>query len=308
MPTTFRWDVTRREQLGRLVAHPLDAAALRYTEFRPCCARVIAMAGDSRLVFVGRSPELVHDYLTGVLADSSWASRLTLFNVSLNSFSGWTRPNPAELHAIRSQLTEAGLSPSAIASSHRPIALIDVIYAGETFGKLFDLLFRWAKEEGVDGRAVRRRLRVVGITEKSTRGPKTRRWQQLDWAKQFRPGALKGVAISYWLWTYLGDSPRKVSRANPPSRWGDPEMERPPRDASHAEALGVAHAMYVAGRSRAEREAMAASLAAQVAVREPWCRALIAELRGHARRHHSRGTFTGTRLATVRRRSYLPYR
>ena len=288
MPTTFRWDVTRREQLGRLVAHPLDAEALRYPDFRLCCARVIAMAGDSRLVFVGRSPEFIHDYFKGLFADSSWADRLSLFNVSLNSFSGWTQPNATELHAFRSQLTEVGLSPSAIASSDRPIALVDVIHAGETFGKLFGLLFDWAKEDGVDERAVRRRLRVVGITERSTRGPKTMRWQQLDWAKQFRPGALKGVAISYWLWTYLGDSPRKVSRSNPPTRWADPEMSQPPRDASHAQALGIAHAMYVAGRSQIEREAIAGLLSEQVAVRNPWCRTLIAELRGRARRHRAR--------------------
>ena len=74
MHTVFRWNIARREQLGRLVAGEL-APDLSYVieEIRRCCARVIAMAGDSRLVFIGRSPENLHDYLTGALAETSWS-------------------------------------------------------------------------------------------------------------------------------------------------------------------------------------------------------------------------------------------
>jgi hypothetical protein len=303
MPTTFRWNVTRREQLGRLIDDGPDPQQWQIDpEFRRCCARVIAMAGDSNLVFIGRSPERIYDYLQGAFADSSWTNRLTLFNVSLKSYREWLTPSAAEIRAIREHLKEVGLSPAAIASSDRAVALVDLIYVGETFGILFDLLFAWARDERVDDRAVRRRLRIVGITEQSRHGPKTQRWQQLEWARRFRPGALKGVAIPYWLWTSLGDSERKVSRSNPPSRWTDPEMLDPPRESCHKEALGIAHATYIAARSRAERDALRALLSEQVAVREPWCRALIAELRGRARRHRLRGTFTSKRLRTVRRR------
>ena len=58
----FRWDPSRRAQLGTLLR---GEPAERYPEFlddlRECCARVVARADDGRLVFVGRSPESIHD-------------------------------------------------------------------------------------------------------------------------------------------------------------------------------------------------------------------------------------------------------
>ncbi|NLC24613.1 MAG: hypothetical protein GX776_09170 [Oxalobacter sp.] len=38
----------------------------------PCCARIIAFAGNSDLVFVGRSPESFFDLLSGMLFDTTW--------------------------------------------------------------------------------------------------------------------------------------------------------------------------------------------------------------------------------------------
>lgn len=68
----FRWDPSRRAQLGTLLR---GEPAEQYPEFlddlRECCARVLALADDGRLVFVERSPESIHDYLGGALADTS---------------------------------------------------------------------------------------------------------------------------------------------------------------------------------------------------------------------------------------------
>jgi len=285
MPTVFRWNITRREQLGRLITgEPAELHPAMLDELRRCCARVIAMAGDARLVFIGRSPEHLYDYLTGALAHTSWADRLTLLNLSLKS-SGptWIEPDAAAYRVLRGQFAASGLEPRAIAMSARPIALVDLIYGGETFGKLADFLFEWAVDSGVGWRAVRRQLRIVGITERQRRGPKTWRWRTLDWAARFRPSALKGVSVPYWFWTHLGDSEKKVSRANPPARWTDPEMARPPRGPDFAEALRVAVSLHDAGRTRAERDALAAAISAQPAVRCPWCRVLAAELRAASR-------------------------
>ncbi|HEX5076385.1 MAG TPA: hypothetical protein VFW03_24455 [Gemmatimonadaceae bacterium] len=56
MPNVFRWNIARREQLGRLVTgEPVENLPWILEEVRRCAARVIAMAGDSQLVFVGRS-------------------------------------------------------------------------------------------------------------------------------------------------------------------------------------------------------------------------------------------------------------
>jgi hypothetical protein len=280
MHTVFRWNIARREQLGRLVAGEL-APDLSYVieEIRSCCARVIAMAGDSRLAFIGRSPENLYDYLTGALAETSWADRMVLLNLSLKTYGDWIEPSVAARGAIREYFRVLKLDPASIAASEHPIALVDLIYEGETFGRLLEMMFSFAVDAGVDHRAVRRRLRIVGITERSDSGPKTVRWQRLDWASRFRPSALKGVSVPYWFWGFLGDSDTKVSRSNPPSRWADPEMARPPRGPEYAEALGLALALHDAGARRDERESLAALLAKEEAMRYAWLRALVLELK-----------------------------
>lgn len=286
MPNVFRWDITRREQLGRLVLddEPDPWFATILAEVRHCCARVIAMAGDARLVFLGRSPESLHDYLASALARTSWAGRCTLLNISLKgSDCAWTDLDSAARAAFREQFHTCNLAPAAIAASDHPIALVDLIFGGETYGKLTALLFAWAATERVDGRALRRQLRIVGITERRDGSPKSWRWRRLDWAEQFRPSALKGVSIPPWFWSRLGDSEQKVSRSNPPARWTDPEMARPPRGPQHAEGLRLALALHKAARSSAERDALAAAIADQPAIRHRWCRTLVSELRSVAR-------------------------
>lgn len=77
MPNVFRWNIARREQLGRLVTgEPVDGLPAILEEVRRCAARVIAMSADSRLSFVGRSPEALFDYLTG--RPRCWALKLSI--------------------------------------------------------------------------------------------------------------------------------------------------------------------------------------------------------------------------------------
>jgi hypothetical protein len=279
----FRWDIRRREQLGTLArGAPAESYPGFLEDLRRCCARVVAAAGDARLVFLGRSPESLFDYSSGALADTSWADRPVLLNVSLSGNEGDAEPDAAAHAAVRAQFAALDLDPAGIATSPRPVALIDLIYRGRTFGALLDMLLGWAAEAGVDPAAVRRRLRIVGITERTHNSPNTWRWQQqLAWAVAFRPrGALKGVSVPPVLWDYLGNRQKKVARSNPPWRWSDPEMRRPPREPEHVEALRLAVALYEAGHTRAEREALAALLAAQPTMRFAWLRRLVNELRG----------------------------
>jgi len=261
---------------------PADKLALE--QIRRCAARVVAMAGDARLVFVGRSPEPIHDYLTGAFSGTSWSNRITLLNLSLKSSeSRWNLLGKGTRDALCDHFCELGIDPASITTGARSVAFADVICEGDTFGALFDLLFAWAEAEGIDRRAVRRRLRVVGITSWDPGDPGPVAWKELEWAKAFRPASLKGVSVPSWFWTYLGDSPSKVSRRNPPERWADPEMARPPRDDKHLEGLRQAVALYEAGRSRAERDALAAAITEQPSIRYAWCRTLAAELRAASR-------------------------
>src|SRR5215211_3219521 len=99
------------------------------------------MAGDSRLVFIGRSPENLYDYLTGALTETSWADRMVLLNLSLKTYGDWVEPSAAARGAIREYFRVLKLDPASIAASEYPIALVDLIYEGETFGRLLEMMF-----------------------------------------------------------------------------------------------------------------------------------------------------------------------
>jgi len=277
----FRWNLARREQLGTLAGPPLaplDGSVL--DPLRECCARVIAQAGDSRLVFVGRSPESLYDYLGGALAGTSWEERLTHLNLSMRfETAGEVASHNLEgLRAIHRQFRALRLSPADIAAGERPVALVDLVLEGLTFGNLVGLLADWAERDGVDPAAVRRRLRVVGITVRQKNSPNTWRWyQQVPWAGPFPRAALRGVSVPGPLWHYLGDWQDKVARWNGPRVWGSDEVFAPPREKEQIEALRVALAIYDAGR--AERERFTAELAALPEMRNAWLRRLVLELR-----------------------------
>jgi hypothetical protein len=229
----FRWTLARREQLGSLVEGVTDWEHPDFfAELRACCVRVVAAAADGDLVFVGRSPESIFDYLSGVLAETSWSDRLVLFNFSMRSDSveELARTNVRGLRAMREQLSAVSLTPAEIASGERPKVLVDLVHHGETFGRLLDLLEHWTEEDGLDVASVRRRLRFVGITERTKNSPNTWRWyQRVPWAERLPRRALRSVSIDVWMWRYLGDYQDKVSRSNPPLLWGAEEMMQPSR-------------------------------------------------------------------------------
>ena len=279
----FRWNLARREQLGRL-AGPPQAPLGDWTmdHLRDCCAKVLAASGDGRLVFVGRSPESLYDYLCGALADTSWADRPTLLNVSMRNHTveEIERGTPHLLQAIHRQFRVLGLSPAEIAASERPVAFVDLVLAGYTFGNLFGMLDHWARQEGVDVAAVKRRMRVIGITSRTKNSPNTWRWyQRVTWVEGFARNSLRGVSIPYGFWTYLGDYQDKVARWNPPLFWGADHTFVPPREPEKLEALRVALAIHELGREREERERLAAALTARPEMRNAWLRSLVLELR-----------------------------
>jgi hypothetical protein len=45
-------------------------------DLRPCASSVVGRCGGGRLVFVGRSPESLFDYLSGVFDGTAWEGRL----------------------------------------------------------------------------------------------------------------------------------------------------------------------------------------------------------------------------------------
>ena len=158
----FRWDVTKRSQLCTLVSTPevdketwlqwpdLTSNSYRLspahghtykwflTELRRCSARIVAFCDNSDLFFVGRSPDSIFDYLSGLLFDSSWANRLTLLHFSTGGLD-WQEAfeyNPSAITDMREYLTHLSLDPVGLARRERPVAFVDIVAKGRTFGKL----------------------------------------------------------------------------------------------------------------------------------------------------------------------------
>lgn len=279
MAKPFRWQVARRERLGRLLdGERAPAYPELIDDLLGCCARVIAHAGDADLVFVGRSPESIFDLGSGLLADTAWAPRLQLLNVSLRR--GGAIDDPPLRAALREQLADVGLAPPALARAPRPIALVDLVYEGHTFAALADTLTRWADETG-QTRPLRRRVRWVGITMAGKTSPKAWRWhQQASWTSGFPRTAFCNVAIDGRLWRYLGNTQLKVTRTHPRDRWLDPSQAAPPRDAASLAALRLAWDLFTAGSSSPHRLELARRLVANDRMRTRWLRQLVLELRG----------------------------
>lgn len=277
----FRWDIRRREQLGRLIGDHHEPPA--YTpEVRRCCARIVATAGDAELVFVGRSPENFFDYLSGVMEGSSWAERVRLVNVSLRfkDISALTR---AQVEGFRDNARAGGLAPDLIVQRSRPTALVDIVASGETLGDLVDLLIRWAEDDWVDVKALRHRLRFVGLTRREPTSPNTWRWwQHSSWVAAFPTSAVKNVSLPPGLFGYVANDQPKVARTHPPSCWADDLLSRPTHTREQLAALEVARALYEAGLTPLERADFSRFLGRQPAMREPWCRTLVNELRRHS--------------------------
>ncbi|HSK75213.1 MAG TPA: hypothetical protein VLQ45_02050 [Thermoanaerobaculia bacterium] len=284
MAKPFRWNIKRREQLGGLVeGSPVEIFPGLIPGLRHASARILALSEDSDLVFVGRSPESFFDYLSGMLHGTSWAGRLCLLNVSMRhrSLAEIREQYPEALPATYEHFQDLGLSPERIASRERKVALVDLVDTGSTFGALTDLLLDWARRTGCDENAVRRQLRFVGVTIRTQTSPKTVRWHQQDqaaWVREFRPSAIKNVSIPLDLWSYLGNSQRKVARTNPPEHWGEDFMLEPPRESYHLQAVPLARYLFYRARSREERKAFAARLAKDPAMSRAWYRALALEL------------------------------
>lgn len=283
----FRWNVARREQLGRLLEREIpgpdwmvDAPfATHLPELRALVIRTLARAGDARLVFVGRSPEDLFDYLSGALAETAWADRVDLLSLSISP-DALAIASFAAMEALRAHLTALSLHPREIARAPRPIAFVDLVMSGRTFGTLSDFLVRWAREEQVDPAAVRRRLRWVGIATAGKNSPKAWRWfQRVPWAGEYPRSALRGVSVPYWMWTYMGDSQAKTTPSHWVYRWGTEDALRPAHDPVALYGLQRAVRIYEAARTPEERRVFAAGLAARPEMREGWLRSLVLQLR-----------------------------
>jgi hypothetical protein len=281
--TPFRWDLTHRTHLGNLVEGERAASYDAFLDhLLPCCSRLLAFAGNSDLIFVGRSPESIFDHLSGLLFDSLWFDRLELlhFSMRFSEESEIRKEHPDAVEAMRSYLQQLGLHPEGLATRRRPAAFIDLVATGDTFGRLTTFLHNWARDIKYDWKAVKRRIRLVGITEKTKTSPRTWRWQQhAHWLPLLDRGAVKNVSVPRDLWEYLGNYQDKVSQSYTPSRWGDPALSSPSHEDQHLKALRLAFELFELGRKKEQREQFASLLVREPAMKYGWFRMLAQEIR-----------------------------
>lgn len=278
----FRWDITRRSQLGTLIEGALPPTYGGFVDdLQQCGARVIGLCDDGDLFFVGRSPESLFDHLDGLLFDSSWARRLCLVQFSAAGLGSDPPATASALTAFRAYGLTIGLAPEQIAHRPRPVTFVDLVSSGHTLEHLVRLLYTWCGEHGHEWSAVPRKLRIVGITWRTKTSPHTERWQQhADWVGLLERGAIKNVSAPGRLWGYLGNTQPKVTPSYPHWRWGLTEATTPTEKSRNPEALRLAVHLFDEGRTEGQRRAFARHLARDRAMIYPWYRDLMREVKG----------------------------
>ncbi len=277
----FRWNLAKREQLGRLTEGQRSRAYPEFIEeLRTCASRLLAYSDDAYLAFVGRSPESLFDYLSGVFSESAKLEDFVLLNISNRHRDiEEIRATDREAHeALQEHFRECELSPHDIHHRQGKTCFTDLVYSGGTFGKIADFLFDWAREENVPGKELRLKLGFLGITSRTKTSPNTWRWQQRsEWVERLQVKNIRNVSVPLSLWHYLGDYQDKVSRSNHQERWASESILQPPRESANLEALRRAYDLYVRGQN--ERQLFSDLLCQEAAMTEDWFRKLVSDLR-----------------------------
>lgn len=288
----FRWDVTRRERLGSLVARPGED--LWYLEeLEACAAKVLARCGNARqLYFVGRSPASICDYLTGALESTSWGHRLVRLPFSMRWEDDRRRVlgDPGLRQRLQTNLGALGLHPNDLQRGRGGIAFVDLVAGGGTFANLAVLLHAWTREVGAQWDVVRNKLRFVGITAERPPYPGMGRLQDQAPGLELVPrSAITQISINGRVWNHFGDDQAKVERRFHLRRWD--QFEGPTYEDDVLDALATAVALVELGRTLPARRRLSGLMAAEREFCERWLRALVAELRGvdRARRPRRHG-------------------
>jgi hypothetical protein len=277
----FRWDLEKCEQLGRLTQGQRSAAYPGFVDdLRACASRVVAMCAGGRLVFVGRSPESLFDYLSGICADTSWRDRLAHLNIS----NRWRKiaqieiVMPGAIDALKAHFEAVGVSPDQMIANPLKTSFTDLVSEGDTFGRIAEFLVGWNAAGSNDQAALRHKLRLLGIISRTKTSPNTWRWfQHAEWIGETGIDQIANVSAKPELWGYLGNDQAKVTASNTPESWASDSLLLPPRDQQRIEALRRARDLYE--RGRAEKRRFAELLAQSRMMAEAWLRDFVNELR-----------------------------
>ncbi|AWN21998.1 hypothetical protein DKM44_01050 [Deinococcus irradiatisoli] len=120
---------------------------------------------------------------------------------------------------MQARFTELGLAPDQLIHRSRPVAFIDLVASGDTFGRINEFLEDWSSGQCLTARAWRSRVRFVGIVAQGQTSPKAWRWQQnASWVRAYPPRTVRDVSVPWSLWDFLGNEQAKVTPSHPPAR------------------------------------------------------------------------------------------
>lgn len=246
-----------------------------------CCARVLALACDCDLVFVGRSPEPLFDHLSGLLYDTPLKHRLTLLHYSNGRYIGDSVDWNKAISALRVYLTAIKLDPISIVKRKRPVAFIDIVDTGSTFYDLFKFYARWSSYCGLEWKKIRSKIRVVGIVGKDKTSPKTFRWQQqAQWKNILETNSIKNTSVDGSFLCYMGSwAAHKATVSFGPRYWGIELAYVPPRSESNLIGLQLALNWFNLGRTDQRRKAFASELSKQAEMKQAELREIVLQLR-----------------------------
>lgn len=277
-----------REELKRAVESVENRESSYADELMTCCARILAYGGDYDLIFVGRSPESLFDFMQGALAETDFKDRLTLLHFSFRWQDAGGPSWQAELAVLREYFTSVGLHPSALSKRNRPVAFVDLVASGTTFFRLV-LLKNWCTDEKVDWEPVRGNIRLIGIVWRQKTSPKAFRWQQdRCWQGLLEPGSIKNVSVSGRFWDYLGNRQSKSTESFSRQCWTTEEAYSASR--RDARLVGLSNALFwlELGQSEQQRSKFACKLSEQSEMKERNLRTLVNQIRGKVSKAGSR--------------------
>jgi hypothetical protein len=248
----FRWNLTRQEQLGKLLnGDRASVYAGFFEELQECAVKVVTEAKQYDCVFVGRSPESIYDFLTGAFESTKNENRLAHLNISnrsesINKIKGQM---PFNFNGLKQHFVTLGLSPKDIIHHDSGVCFVDLVYSGGTYEQLFLFLEGWCKDEKEDVNAMKEKIRFLGITARTKNSPNTWRWQQhADWVKSNSQVSIKNISVTQRFWSYLGDHQDKVEKPNIPEKWGTDSLLLPSREIRNLKALRLAFDIYSFGK------------------------------------------------------------
>ncbi|MEL6256433.1 MAG: hypothetical protein AAFR87_30805 [Bacteroidota bacterium] len=274
----FRWKVDKLNELGSLLDYSsvkLHSEFLR--ELIASSARILAFADNAYCYFVGRSPENYFDLLTGTFYEhKNLRDRINLFQFSTgySKFEELLSQNRSELESLFVYMREIGLAPQQILSRKEKTAFIDLVYMGRTFRTLLSLYKYWTEREKENWPEVQKKMRIVGITERTKNSPNTWRWQQkVDWIELIGESRVKNVSISIGLWSYLGNHQSKTTSSHAPEKWGKSDTEIPQRSTYNREGLQIARKIFLLGQSKETKGELRQHMVNQNEMKYDWFKA-----------------------------------